>query len=275
MIPRTVEELLGLWPTVAAGLGDRDEQTIAHTVSMLKPFRRSFGRRLLASLETGELARWVGRHRAHGRYVRTLLNDAVKLGALEASPFVGVRIPRARGRGEYVPSWAEAMALAEAGREAGLGDMVLLACCSGARLGALIDLQAANVDLLAVGRIRLARKGRPGTYEGVVLEPARSLSLPAVGRVFTTPELRRPWTRQSVSKRWAVARAAVGLPEACTFHATRKAFATELLNRGASMMDVAFALDHVDDSGRPRTEEVERVYGRPSREAALARLEAA
>jgi len=225
MIPRTVNELFAVWPQLAPGLGQREPATIAHTAMMARPFRRSFGRRLLSSLETGEVARWASRYRGAARYAKTILNDAVVIGALERSPFEGVRVRRPAGRGEYVPSWEEAMALAEAGREAGLGDMVLLACCSGARLGALMKLRAPDLDdRLAAGRILLKRKGRPGRYEGVVLEPARAIEYPR-GLVFRTPKRGRPWTRQSVSKRWSVARAAVGLPEACTFHATRKAFA--------------------------------------------------
>lgn len=270
---RTVAELFETWPSVAAGLGDRDDDTITHTLGMARPFRVSFGRRLLVSLETAEIARWAVRWSSNARYARTMLNDAVKLGALEVSPFVGVRIPGGEGRGEFVPSWAEAMSLAAAAERHGLGGMTLLACCSGARLGALAGLQAADVDL-AAGRVQLARKGRPGRYAGVVLAEARGLVLPQVGLVFTTPARRRPWTRASVSKAWVKIRAEVRLPSSCTFHSTRKAFATRLLDEGASMMDVAFALDHVDDSGRPRTEEVERVYGKPSREAALARLAA-
>jgi integrase len=279
MIPRTVNELVELWPTVAAGLGDRDQDTIAHTLGMARRFERSFGRRLLETLTTPEMASWAVRWPSHARYARTLLNDAVKLGALAASPFDGVTIPRVDGREEYVPTWAEAMALVDAGWRVGLGGMPLLAACTGGRVGALCKLQVAELDL-AGGRVELKRKGRKGTYTGLVVEPARSsarlaAALPDVGLAFTTPTLGREWNRQSVSKKWVLARREVGLPEGCTFHALRKAFATHLLDQGKSRADVAFALDHVDATGRPQTEQVDRVYGRPSREAALARLEAA
>lgn len=267
---RTVSDLFAAWPAAAPGLGERSAETIARTVQMAGPFERTFGRRLLDGLEPVEVAAWAARFPARARYARVILADAVVLGAVAASPFVGVRVKRPAGRGEYVPTLEEVLALAAAGERFGLEVFTLVAACSGARLGALAELQARDVG----EHLSLKRKGKTGTYPAIVLAPARAALeevVPQVGRVFSKPG-GAAWDRKSVSRVWVKMRGEVGLPASCTFHSTRKAFATRLLDEGKSMMDVAFALDHVDAQGRPNVELVQRVYGRPSRSEALARL---
>lgn len=270
---RTVADLFERWPAVAPSLGDRGADTIAHTIEMAAPFLRSFGRRRLDTLTVIEVAAWAARFTWNARYARTMLSDAVKLGALEVSPFVGVRVPKGAGRGEHVPSTAEVLALADEGERHGLRVMTLVAYSSGGRVGALAGLQAASVG---EGRVSLARKGRPGVYPALLREPGRSALvevMPHVGRVFSKPG-GGAWDRKSVSRCWVLMRRELGLPESCTFHGLRKAFATALIDEGKSWADVAFALDHVDALERPNIDLVQRTYGRPSREAALARLAA-
>lgn len=272
---RTVADLFEAWPAAAPGLGDRSAETIARTLQMAAPFEHTFGRRRLEGLEPVEVAAWAARFPARARYARVILADAVVLRAVPASPFVGVRVKRPKGRGEYVPTWEEVLALAAAGERYGLEVFTLVAACSGARLSALADLRARDVRC---GRLTLARKGKDGAYPAIVLEPGREMLEEIVprlahpiSRVFRKPG-GKPWDRKSVSRVWVKMRGEVGLPASCTFHSTRKAFATRLLDEGKSMMDVAFALDHVDAQGRPNVELVQKIYGRPSRDEALARL---
>lgn len=275
----TVTDLFMAWPAAAPALGARSEETVRHTIEMARSFERMFGRRQLADLAPMEVAAWAAKHPAHARYARTIVGDAVAMGLLDASPFLGVRVARPAGRGEHVPSLEEVKALAEEGERFGLRAFTMVAASSGARLSALAGLQREDVALgpkPGALTLMLKRKGHEGVYPALLLRPGADelmVVAPERGRVFGTARGHR-WDRRSVSRCWVQMRESVGLPPACTFHALRKSFATRLLDEGHSMMDVAFAMDHVDALGRPNVELVQRVYGRPDRGAALARLAA-
>jgi integrase len=273
-----VRDLFAQWPAAAPSLAQRTEETIVRTAEMAAPFARAFGGRELESLQVLEVAAWASKHPARARYARVILADAVTMGLLPASPFTGVRVRRPEGRGSYFPSTEEILALAAAGERYGLGAFTMTAAFSGGRLSALAELSRPYVDRGPTdGTLLLKLRCKPvsrGYYQALLLEEGVAVLeeyMRGPGRVFKTARGFR-WDRKSVSRCWVLMRREVGLPESCTFHATRRHYATLLLNRGKSMMDVAFALDHVDADGRPNIDLVQRIYGRPDRSLALERL---
>jgi integrase len=281
---RTVHDWFEAWPRVAPALRSRSGETIGHTRTLAGSFERRFGRRLLDGFEHAgaECLAWAAQYPQHVRYARTILSDAVLAGVLSASPLRGARYAPRAHRGEYVPDMDEVLALAEEGERFGMRELVLVAACSGGRLSALAALEAGDialaVDQAGLLRLQLARKRHVGRYPALVLQPGAQELMwlqdgaeGRQGRVFSRAG-DRAWCRRSVSRAFVQMRATVGLPGSCTFHALRKTYATRLLDMGMSDMDVAFALDHVDALGRPNPEQVRLVYGRPSRDEALARI---
>lgn len=270
------------WPQAVRGLGrGTSPDSIAHTLKLARPFVARFGRWHIETLvdHVVECATWAQQHPGNARYARTVLSDAVLLGVLPVSPLAAVRVkhPAPTGRGDFFPSREHVDALAAAGERWGLREWVLVGAWSGARLSALAGLRARDVEPRgAVMRLQLACKGRPGKYPAPLLAPgadALAMVLPRTGLVFRRPK-GGAWDVRSVSERWVKMRREVGLPEECTSHSLRRFFATYLLDQGATELDVALALDHVYADGRPNPELVRRIYGRPSREEALDRIEA-
>lgn len=271
-----------VWPQAVRGLGrGTSTASVEHTVKLSRPFVVRFGRWQLETLveHAVECAGWAQAHPSNARYARTILADAVLLGVLPTSPLAQVRVrhPAPTGRGSFFPTREEIDALAVAGERFGLREWVLAGAWSGARLSALAALGARDVEPAgAVLRLQLQRKGRPGKYPAVLLQPgadALAMVLPATGRVFKRPK-GGPWTVQSISAAWVKMRREIGLPEACTSHSTRRFFATHLIDQGMSEMDVALALDHVNADGHPNVDLVRRIYTRPDRAAALDRIAA-
>jgi integrase len=91
---------------------------------------------------------------------------------------------------------------------------------------------------------------------------------PAPGRVILRNQAGNPFTRKVVNRAWVKARGELEV----TFHALRKAHATWLLDHGASDLDVAIQLRHIDREGRPDPELVRSVYGFPAVDQALNRI---
>jgi integrase len=270
-----------VWPRSVRGLGrGTSRETIKHTLEMARPFVRRFGGLELATLceHVVECSVWAQAHPTNVRYARTVVADAVLLGKLPASPLGEVRVKHGpgTGRGEFFPTLEEVNALADAGEKWGLREWVLTGAWSGARLTAMALLDVPDVTASnGLLRLQLRRKRRSGKYPAVLLQPgadALAAVLPARGAVFRRPKGGR-WDRHSISERWVKMRREVGLPEACTSHCLRRFYATKLLDMGVSYSDAAMALDHLDKRGRPNIELVQRVYGKPSPEEALERIE--
>lgn len=278
---RTVEELFSAWPAAAAGIRARSQATIEHTLKMADPFRVAFGRRVLVDFARDGgpgVARWAGKHPGSGRYARTIMADAVLLGLVDRSPFTGVGGLQRPSTRDFIPTQEQVLALSDAGERYGLMEWVMVAAYSGARLSALAALTAGKVEITGgtTWRLHLKRKRRPGTYQAVLLPRGvfvLGLVLPERSRdlVFRRPK-GGAWDIKSISRCWVKMRREFGLPEECTSHCLRKFYATTLVDRGVSFEDVAIALDHVDDRGRPNTEHVRSIYSRPDRDAALARV---
>lgn len=269
-------EFVASWPEAAPALGARTPETIRHTAEMVQGFERRFGRQELGVLSAVECASWAARNGPQVRYVRTVLNDAVKLGLLERSPLEGVRGRGGVQRGEYVPEWGEVLELAGAGERWGIGGLVLAAADSGMRVGEIARVVRDDVVVGPSPGTLLANvvgKGeKPRTV--VVLEAGARAMMETgveVGLLFRTPRGFR-WDRKSVSRVFVKARRVAGLPESCTFHSLRKHHATKLLNMGNSDLDVAVQLGHFDAAGRPDADLVRRVYGRPDHGLALERI---
>ena len=110
----------------------------------------------------------------------------------------------------------------------------------------------------------------------VLLEPGVEALMDCVppgrltGLVFHTAAY-RPVTKQYFRYYWKKAREEVELPWLWT-HDLRKFCATHLLNSGATDLDVAVQLGHVDRQGRPNPELVRAVYGYPDLDRALDRV---
>ena len=112
-------------------------------------------------------------------------------------------------------------------------------------------------------RARTAQGGKART--SVVLPEGVAALEPRAGLLFRRQE-GGAWTKQTVNRRWVVARRDVGLPKV-RFHDLRHFHATLLLDRGASCMDVAIQLGHTDNG-----ELVRRTYGHPDSAPALERI---
>ena len=159
----------------------------------------------------------------------------------------------------------------------------LVALWSGLRLSEVADLEPRDVDFRIDGTAVLHVRHGKGDKEGwSLLYPVGADALRA--HMTRCPSCRlpqvllnsegRPWDRKSVNKAWVKARAKVAGCEAVTFHTLRKAHATWLLDQGASDLDVAIQLRHIDWQGRPDPSLVRAVYGFPTVDAALERLAA-
>ena len=150
-----------------------------------------------------------------------------------------------------------------------LRGFLLTAAYCGARLFEVAALRASDVN----GNVLRVRCGKGGLARDVVLfEPALSeLVVPERGWIFRNG-IGEPWTRQAVNKQWQRTLREVGWDEDLQFRDLRRFHATWLLDRGVSDLDVAVQLGHFDRSGNPNPDLVRRVYGQPSKRAALDRL---
>jgi integrase len=276
-----VAEWHGRWPRFARRRGDRSVETIRRTHERTRLFAEMHADREIDRLDPDQLALWFAAHPDKHRYVRTVLNDALEAGAAKSNPAALVRVRRAKRREHYIPSELEVRAAA--GRMGELRKLTLVAAFSGLRVSELCHLDASDVDV-ETGRLRV-RDGKGGKDRWVVCFcPQELLQAPQTGRVFLRERIQRtgwledrslvPWDGKAVARHWAAARAAAGLPEHCRFHDLRRFHATWLLDKGASDLDVAVQLGHVDRNGAPNAELIRRVYGRPDPIAALDRLQA-
>jgi integrase len=274
----TVSEWHARWPRYARRAGTRSAETIRRTHERSRLFAEMFGDREIDRLDPDALATWFARHPDKHRYVKTVLNDAVVAGRADRNPVLEVRVKARRYCEHYIPSEPEVRAVAGAMGE--LRNFTLLAAFSGLRVSEVCALEAG--DVLQGSRLRV-RDGKGGRSRVVVLFcPEIVQQAPQTGCLFLRERTTRtgwlvrrslePWTGRAVAHRWARARSDVGLPDACRFHDLRRFHATWLLDRGASDLDVAVQLGHLDANGVPNAELVRRVYGRPSVDAALERL---
>jgi integrase len=251
----------------------RSAETLRHTLTMVRPFQVAFERTELHGVSRLDARRWCAEHPSSARYVRLLFAEAVRAGLVEENVFErpGTR-PKAkmdrtppteaellRIMGEAVPSFRE---------------FVCVAAWTGLRLSELAAVRREDVEQVPKLRIvvRRGKGGREGDRVcvfGPAVDVVRDLCDRRVGHLFWT-RTGRLWNRHHVGVEWRSVRGEF----AGSFHTLRHMHATWLVDRGASYQDVATQLRHFDKHGRPNIELIARVYGHPSPDVALERLEA-
>lgn len=203
---------------------------------------------------------------------RTVGGDVLWLGSHETREAAqravdeALTVPVKKKRRRIVPPSAQEVDALAARLGGDLGRMVLVAAYSGLRLSEVAALEGRDVlrrgDMVLV-KVRCGKGGKART--SVVLPEGVAALEPRAGLLFRRRE-GGAWTRQTVNRRWVVARRDVGLPKV-RFHDLRHFHATLLLDRGASCMDVAIQLGHTDNG-----ELVRRTYGHPDSAPALERI---
>ena len=203
---------------------------------------------------------------------RTVGGDVLWLGSHETREAAqravdeALTVPVKKKRRRIVPPSAQEVDALAARLGGDLGRMVLVAAYSGLRLSEVAALEGRDVlrrgDMVLV-KVRCGKGGKART--SVVLPEGVAALEPRAGLLFRRRE-GGAWTRQTVNRRWLVARRDLGL-EHVTFHGLRHFHATLLLDRGVAVMDVAAQLGHSDNG-----ELVRATYGHPDVGAALERV---
>jgi integrase len=212
--------------------------------------------------------------------VRGALRLAVRWGWLVRNPAVDANPPTVHRKEIGVPAVEHvAAALAEAERrDPMLGTFVRLAAATGARRGELCGLSWRHIDLSS-RRVRIEQNVVTTTRSGLVVKDTKNHSKRVVtldaetvaalerhrrrmaeillagglpwndeAYLFTTePNGSRPWNPDSVTKRWAALRAAIGLPK-LRLHDLRHFQATMLLKAGVPVKNVSARIGHRDAS---------------------------
>lgn len=267
----TIAEFVARWHKVAT---NREHVTQQHYTVMVRPFVLLHGGRGFDSVSRWEAQEWAAAHGGQVRYLRALWADAVRCGAARENAFAGVS-RGATGRLDRTPPSGPMLDRIVSTANPWFREVVLVAAFTGLRMSELAAVEGRDVIEVPSLRVvvRCGKGGRTGDL-APVLGPARAVVRGAVGRegrLFRT-ETGRAWTRASVSRAWRGVCDPLGFGS--TFHALRRFFATYLLDRGATDLDVSVALRHFDAQGRPNTDLVRTVYGHPSPGAALDRVEA-
>lgn len=294
-VVRTVAELAAAWD--ALDPRRRTEETSRHRQQMVAGFVRLHAGELLETVDPVACQSWATAHAGSVRYLRSMFGVAVRLELLERNPWDRV-VARTEKRPRRAFTFDEVQQLATAARcewHPGpfgemVADMYLLTAGAGLRLS---EVAGARVcDGRALGRISVEGKGsKPRT--AFVMPWAQTAQQSAMrrrlGKVWVpyTPEMlmgnerllfrsvqNRPLDRGKVSKIHNRLLKRLGWTDAPTFHGLRHYYATTLLDHGAADVDVAVAMGHTDELGRPDVTHVRATYGHMDSEAALARLEA-
>jgi integrase len=218
-------------------------------------------------------------HQVHA-VLRGAFRLAVRWGWVARNPVVDANPPTVRRKEVGVPAVGDvAAALAEAERrDPVLGTFVRLAAATGARRGELCGLTWRHVDL-SLRRLRIEQTVVTTTRSGLVVKDTKNHSrrvvtldaetVAALERhrqraaeivlmgglpwsddafLFTSePDGATPWNPDSVTRRWATVRAAVGLPK-LRLHDLRHFQATMLLKAGVPVKNVSARIGHRDAS---------------------------
>lgn len=254
--------------------------TAAHDDSMLQPFIRAHGRKLLSAITALMAQKWAVEHRHQLKYLRQAWEKAVIMGLLETNVWAAVRLPRRQEPpGWPVPSLEQLETALANAHELGrwyheFGDMCEVAAFTGARQGGLIALRHADIDLGAK-RMTVTEKG--GKTRTIVLTGrgldamARAIErrpiAPTVFRNIRNGDL----DRSSVKNGWHKIRGDFPGP----FHSLKHFAGTWLAAQGVDEKDIAIQLGHFDRRGRPLTHLARTVYVHPDHDEARARIEAA
>lgn len=258
--------------------GERVDSTAVHDAYMLEPFIREHGERPLQAVTRLDAQAWALGHRSQVRYLRRVWRLALLAGLVDVNVWEIVELPRAQGRPVVVPSLEQLDAIiARAGARGGwwaeFADLIETAAFTGARLGGMASLGRSAVDLGA-RRVILLEKG--SKRRRVALTPRSEAALRRqlerrYGPLVFVSEQGRALHRNRVGECWREVRGDF----AGTFHSLKHFAATWLLSLGVDERDIAVQLGHTDAAGRPYVRLVQRVYGHPDNDDALARVEQA
>jgi len=262
---------------------DRNERSRGHVDFQIAQFVRKHGHMALEDVDILTAQKWASRKPGQVRYLRLFFGTAVKAGLVPFNVWKAVEI-KLRSKPRMPPTLEQLGGMVAAARERGrwwdhFADCMLFTAYSGARGGEVEGVQAKDV-LEAGSRVVLRGKRHAGEKQPrvrtvVVFEPGRSAlrrQKPRVGRVWHAPS-GGPLAQRIRAERFNTIKAEVGYSG--TFHGLRHYCTSWLLDQGASKMDVAVQLGHMDEHGRVDTKQIERVYGHVAVEPALKRLEAA
>lgn len=277
----TVGEWAVRWQQLPGARGQRSRRTREHNAKMVKPLVDAHGGVALRDVPDRVWLALVAEHPGAARYVRTMLEDAVRFRVIESNPLDGL-VPRWSAP-EVVPPSREQLdgLLFELEKHgAWARAMAAVGMWSGLRYAEVARLRRSDLQLPrmvpdfgagAPVAVTVKRKGDI-LRTSILFEPGATtlrdylLPLGAPDALLFPSQSCDPMPRTTMNTVWIEARAKVGLPE-LRFHDLRHFHATWLLDQGASDMDVAIQLGHRDGGVQVR-----RTYGHPSRERALARL---
>lgn len=290
-----------------AGWGDRwirefprpGVETQAQYERAVQVFSDHFGDRLLESIHKLEARAWsVNQSRGVHRVIVTMLNEAVEFGVLAANPFAGLRIHQVE-RVERIdpPTLVDYGAYLEACTVLGayggsMRRMIQLSAWTGMRQGELFALRWEDVDAdRELIHVRQARK-RGGTVgptkngrERTILYPPPAQVLheeaprPGSPFVFHSPT-GKPLLRGTFAWSWQRVRSAAQIGgvsvdeirkgqgmDPIRWHDWRHFCASQAMDRGVSIVDVAQQLGHMDNGIM-----VAKRYGHPNEQMARDRL---
>lgn len=268
----TARELVEIWPS----RWPRPEpQTTANCAGRLKHFAAFFGDTELEDIRSSDFRRFAVAHPGAARYARTALADALDDGIIDSNVAAGVAIPRLPKREVVVPTVKDVERLVEEAKriDSIFAAMIEFSAYTGLREGEARALTRADV-FTGIGRGRvewsLTRDGRrkePKT-------PASKAPFALIGPSLNIAASRQrhshhclfPFTHAQRAHLWLRVRYEAEL-DRVKWHGLRHFTATYLLDRGATVDDVALQL-------RCTADEIRKTYGHPDREAALGRIAA-
>ncbi len=178
----------------------------------------------------------------------SLLSRAVEWGKLTEHPMKGGKVkklPELGTRERVLTAEEETRLLKHSTPE--LQDLILLALDTGMRLGEIVSLTPADVDLAhREARLRHTKNGKerrlPLTARAVGILTDRGRALAAAAPYFPPRPGQRPWRLKSA---WQDAVREAGL-KGLRFHDLRHTFATRLVTGGADLVTVQHLLGHGD-----------------------------
>lgn len=262
------------------------ESTNLHNAERVKRFAKDFKGIRLSEVDRPAARAWALKHPHHLGAVRAMFGDALRDGLVTINPFSNLRLPGSRGRKDLVAlTEQELHALADVALDdrMELGDfgpqyraMILFAGYVGLRPGELFALRREDVegDLVTIERAwssksRKMERPKNGKPRTVTIPPKASDALSVVppnpeGLLFVSPT-GRMWTQPSNFYYWSRLRLIANRP-GTDWYELRHACATFMLERGATVADVAHQLGHTDGGML-----VSQVYGHPADAGARAR----
>lgn len=255
-----------------------DPKTTEHNGQMVHQFAVDFHGRELASITRQEAQEWAYANAGSVRYVRAMVNDAIRDGLLELNVFSGLRLPAVQSRAARpLPTVEEVAALVESARvEEGLPAALFLELAAGVgcRQSELLALQPWDVRDRGATLYVERQRGRDGTSKPLKRSGQVCVARQAAVPTRLQPQLVRaaeegrrlfPWSHADLRRWWDRTRERAGVD--IEFKALRSFCASRLLDAGAGPIDVAVQLH-----GHTNPKTVLRYYAMVDRGRALERV---